>query len=212
MFGVIFDMDGTLFDTQRICMPAWDFAGENQGFKNVGQHIPAVCGMSDVGWQKYLKDNFPGMDVLKFSSEARQYVIDNLIVRYMPGAEELVNFLKSKGVKLAIASGSSQDSIKHHLGEVGGTDYFDAIVGGADVENGKPAPDIFLLAAEKLGVAPEDCFVLEDSENGIRAAHAAGMKALGIPDIALFSDEVKALETAEFPSMVEAMEYFKKLI
>ena len=168
--------------------------------------------MSDVGWQKYLKDNFPGMDVLKFSSEARQYVIDNLIVRYMPGAEELVNFLKSKGVKLAIASGSSQDSIKHHLGEVGGTDYFDAIVGGADVENGKPAPDIFLLAAEKLGVAPEDCFVLEDSENGIRAAHAAGMKALGIPDIALFSDEVKALETAEFPSMVEAMEYFKKLI
>ena len=212
MLSIIFDMDGTLFDTQRICMPAWDFAGERQGYKNVGLHIPAVCGMSDVGWQKYLLDHFPEMDVQKFSSEARQYVIDNLVVKYMPGAEELVKFLREKGVKLAIASGSSQESIKHHLAEVGGTHYFDAIVGGADVKNGKPAPDIFLLAAEKLGAKPEDCYVLEDSPNGINAAYAAGMKAIGVPDIAQFSDEVKSRETAEFKSMFEVLEYFKSLV
>ncbi len=212
MISVIFDMDGTLFDTQRICIPAWDWAGERQGFHNVGKHIPAVCGMSDVGWQKHLKDNFPGMDVQKFSSEAREYVIKNLAVKYMPGAEELVKFFKEKGIKIAIASGSSQDSIKHHLCEVGGTHYFDAIVGGADVKNGKPAPDIFLLAAEKLGAKPEDCYVLEDSENGIRAGYAAGMKCIGIPDIVQFSEEVKTLETAEFKSMFEALEYFKSLI
>ena len=212
MFSVIFDMDGTLFDTQRICIPAWDWAGENQGFKNVGKHIPAVCGMSDFGWKKYLKDHFPAMDVQKFSNEAREYVVKNLVVRYMPGAENLVNFLKENGVKLAIASGSSQESIKHHLGEVGGTHHFDAIVGGRDIKNGKPAPDIFLLAAEKLGADPKDCYVLEDSENGIRAGHAAGMKAIGVPDIVQFSDEVKALETAEFKSMFEALEYFKTLL
>lgn len=211
MFSVIFDMDGTLFDTQRICIPAWDWAGEQQGFKNVGQHIPAVCGMSDVGWQKHLRDNFPTMDVEKFSAEARQYVIDNLVVKYMPGAEDLVKFLKSKGVKLAIASGSSQESIRHHLSKVGGTHHFDAIVGGSDVKNGKPAPDIFLLAAKKLDTKPEDCYVLEDSENGIRAGYAAGMKTLGVPDIMRFTDEVKALETKEFDSMFEALEYFKAL-
>lgn len=211
MFSVIFDMDGTLFDTQRICIPAWDWAGDNQGFKNVGKHIPFVCGMSDFGWKKYLKDHFPTMDVQKFSVDARDYVVKNLVVRYMPGAEDVVKFLYENGVKIAIASGSSQESIKHHLDEVGGAYHFDAIVGGRDVKNGKPAPDIFLFAANKLGAAPEDCYVLEDSENGIRAAHAAGMKAIGIPDVAQFSDEVKALETAEYKSMFEALEYFKTL-
>lgn len=212
MISVIFDMDGTLFDTQRICIPAWDHAGEIQGFKNVGEHIPLVCGQNEAGWSKHLRDNFPTMDVPKFSADARAYVIDNLVVKYMPGAEELVKFLKSKGVKLAIASGSSRGSINHHLNEVNGADYFDVIVGGPDVENGKPAPDIFLLAAEKLGADPKDCYVLEDSGNGIRAGHAAGMKTIGIPDIVQFSEEIKALEAAEFPSMVEALEYFKTLV
>ena len=211
MISVIFDMDGTLFDTQRICMPAWDHAGERQGFKNMGQHIPAVCGKNEAGWSKYIKDRYPTIDMPKFNVDARNYVIEHLVVRYMPGAEELVKFLCEKGVKMAIASGSSRGSINHHLGEVNGAHYFDVIVGGPDVENGKPAPDIFLLAAEKLGADPKDCYVLEDSENGIRAGHAAGMKTIGIPDIVQFSDEVKALETAEFPSMVEALEYFKTL-
>lgn len=211
MFSVIFDMDGTLFDTQRICIPAWDWAGEKQGFQNVGEHIPFVCGMSDAWWKKHLRDNFPTMDIEKFSRDARQFIADNLVVKYMPGAEDVVKFLYENGVKIAIASGSSQESIKHHLGEVNGNHYFDVIVGGADVERSKPAPDIFLFAAKKLGAAPKDCYVLEDSENGIRAAHAAGMKAIGIPDVAQFSDEVKALETAEFKSMFEALEYFKTL-
>lgn len=212
MFSVIFDMDGTLLDTQRVYIPAWDWAGEKQGFKNLGQHIPAVCGKNEAGWSKYLLDRYPSLDIKTFNLDAANYVAQNIVIRYMPGAEELVKLLKSKGIKVAIASGSGHDVINRYLTEIGGTELFEVIVGGPDVENCKPAPDIFLLAAEKLGVAPEDCFVLEDSENGIRAAHAAGMKALGIPDIALFSDEVKALETAEFPSMVEAMEYFKKLI
>ncbi len=211
MFSVIFDMDGTLFDTQRICIPAWDWAGERQGFENVGEHIPAVCGKNEAGWSKHLKDHFPTMDVPRFSKDARDYVIKHLVVKYMPGAEELVKFLYEKGVKLGIASGSSRNSINHHLNEVGGAHYFDAIVGGTEVENGKPAPDIFLLAAEKLGVDPKDCYILEDSENGIRSGYAAGMKAIGVPDIAQFSEEVKALETAEFKSMFEALEYFKAL-
>lgn len=129
----------------------------------------------------------------------------------MRGSEELVKFLKEKEVKLAIASGSSQELVKQHLAEVGGTHYFDAIVGGADVKNEKPAPDIFLLAAEKLGVDPKECYVLEDSQNEIRTGHAAGMKTMGIPDIVKFSNEVKALETAEFKSMFDVLEYFKAL-
>lgn len=211
MFSVIFDMDGTLLDTQKICIPAWDFAGEKQGFKNVGKHIPNVCGTNKAGWSKYLYDHYPEMDVETFNRDIRKYVIDNLVVKYMAGAEELVKFLKSKGVKMAIASGSSHESINHHLNAVGGTDYFDVLVGGADVKNGKPAPDIFLLAAEKLGANPKECYVIEDSANGIKAGFKAGMKCIGIPDIAPFDDETRALLTAEFTSMHEALKYFKTL-
>lgn len=209
MFSVIFDMDGTLFDTQRIFIPAWDFAGEKQGFRNIGEHIPNVCGKSDEDWKQYLKDNIPGLDIPQFSDDAKEYVVNNLVLRYMPGAEELMKFLYEKGIRLAIASGSPHEYIDHHLGEVEATSYFEVTVSGSDVKRSKPAPDIFLLTAQKLGVDPKDCYVLEDSENGIRAAHAAGMKAIGVPDIVKFSDEVKAMETAEFPSMFEALEFFK---
>lgn len=211
MSSVIFDMDGTLLDTQRICMPAWDWAGEQQCFENMGRHIPAVCGTNEIGWKGFLRENYPTLDVEKFSSDARDYIIEHLVVKYMPGAEQLLEFLKSKGVKLALASGSSHQSINHHLDKVGGAHYFDVMIGGTDVQNGKPDPDIFLLAAEKLGVNPKDCYVIEDSANGVRAGYAAGMKCVGIPDIVQFGEETKALLTKEFASMYEAYEYFKEM-
>ncbi len=212
MFSVIFDMDGTLLDTQKICIPAWDWAGERQGFDNMGSCIPYVCGCNVIGWSKYLHDNYPSLDVDRFNKEMRQYIIDNMVVRYKRGGEELLRFLKENGVKIALASGSSHESIDHHLKEAGCTDYFDVTVGGVDVENGKPAPDIFLLAAEKLGVAPETCFVIEYSANGIKAGYAAGMKCIGIPDVAPFKEDVKPLMIAELDSMLDAIELFKEYL
>ncbi len=212
MFSVIFDMDGTLLDTQRICITAWDWAGERQDFNNVGRCIPDVCGKNAVGWTKYLKDNFPTMDVERFSKDAREYIVEHLVVKYKTGGEELLKFLKANKVKMAIASGSSRESIEHHLNAVGGTNFFDVIVPGTAVENGKPAPDIFLLAAQKMGVDPKDCYVLEDSPNGIIAGHSAGMNCIGIPDIVEFNAETKALLTAEFLNMKEALNFFEKMI
>lgn len=211
MFSVIFDMDGTLLDTQRICVPAWEYAGRKQGIPGLGDCIFKVCGMNEHGWSSYLQHNFPDLDLELFKKTMRTYIIENGKVVYKKGAEELISFLKEKGIKLALASGSSHASIDHHLNEVGAVDVFDVIVGGKDVENGKPAPDIFLLAAQKLGVNPEDCFVIEDSENGIRAGAAAGMKCIGIPDIVSFSEEVKALMAAQFSSLDEAIGLFEKL-
>ena len=189
IFSVIFDMDGTLLDTERICIPAWDRAGEKQGFQNVGKHIPNVCGTNAAGSSAYLAHTFPTMNVPAFKQDVRNYIEKHLVVQYKPGAKELVGFLKEKGVKLALASGSSHDSIDHHLKAVGATDYFDVIVSGGDVQNGKPAPDIFLLTAQKMGVNPQDCYVIEDSKNGIKAATAAGMRCIGIPELVPFDDE-----------------------
>ena len=120
--------------------------------------------------------------------------------------------LNKNGVKLALASGSSMESISHHLKEVGATKFFDVIVPGTAVTNGKPAPDIFLLAAQKLGVNPKNCYVLEDSENGIIAAYKAGMKCIGIPDVVEFNSETKTLLTAEFRDMTQALPFFEKML
>ena len=86
-------MDGTLLDTQRICVPAWDYAGELQGIRGIGAHIKNVSGMNKVGWTKYLKEKFPTLDTDRFNKEMRQYIIDNLVVRFKTGAEELIDFL-----------------------------------------------------------------------------------------------------------------------
>ncbi len=193
MFSVIFDMDGTLLDTQRICIPAWDFAGDNQGLENVGRHMPAVCGMNEEAWSSYLAERYPSIDLTTFKKDTKDYVIKNLKVKFMPGIERLLKFLKQNGIKIGLASGSSHEIINYYLNQLNSEDYFDVIVSGNDVEHSKPEPDIFLKTAELMGVNPSDCFVFEDSENGIRAGRAAGMKCVGIPDIVDFSDEVSGM-------------------
>ncbi len=212
MFSVIFDMDGTLLDTQRIFIDAWNCAGDMQGIKNLGAHIPNVCGMGEPAWTAYLVENFKSLDILKFKTDAHAYIVDHLEVKFKKGAKELLEFLKQNGIKTAIASGSATPVVKHHLGVVGANDYFLSVLGGETVTNGKPAPDIFLLAAEKIGANPKDCFVIEDSENGIVAGYRAGMNCIGVPDIVQFKDEIKDKCYAYVDSLLDVIDIFKNLI
>ena len=212
MLSVIFDMDGTLLDTQRIAIPAWDYAGKNQGIENMGRHVPFVCGMNEKGRDDYLAKNAPEINMEQFIREYRAYITENLVVKYKTGAVQLLEFLKQKGIKIGLASGTSEKSVMHHLKEVDALKYFDAIVTGTSVEKGKPEPDIFLLTAEKMGVSPENCFVFEDSPNGILSAFRAGMKCIGVPDIVSFSDDTKKLLFKELKTLDEAIEILKKFL
>ena len=212
MISVIFDMDGTLLDTQRICIPAYDYAGKLQGVKDMGKCIPDVCGTNEAGSRKYLEKNFPGLDVTKFRSDMREYIAKNLVVKFKKGAKELLEFLKENNIKFALASGTSRPSVMHHLNELDAVNYFDAIVCGTDVENGKPSPDVFLKAAEIMGVSPCDCYIFEDSNNGIIAGYNAGMKCIGVPDMVDFSVETKELMLYEFKTIDKAIEIFENLI
>ena len=212
MFSVIFDMDGTLLDTQKICIPAWEYGGELQGISGLGNHIENVCGMNRQGWNAYLINLYPELDTEKFNEDVRKYISDNMVVRFKPGAQELMDFLDENNIKYAIASGTSRQGVEHHINEVNSIDRFEVIVCGSDVKNGKPAPDVFLLTAQKMGVAPETCYVFEDSENGIRAAHGAGMKVFGIEDVATFNEEAKKLMFKQLNSLDEAISIFKELL
>ena len=87
MFSVIFDMDGTLLDTQSICVPAWEYAGRMQGITGVGDAIADVCGMNEIGWTAYLEQNYGNMDIELFKKTMRDYMIENGKVVYKKGAE-----------------------------------------------------------------------------------------------------------------------------
>lgn len=212
MFSAIFDMDGTLLDTQRPVIFAWDYAGEQQGYENVGKDIPAVCGMGEQGWSRYLMDRYPELDFEKFKEDVRSFYDENREIKPMKGMFELLDFLKENGVQMAVASGSTTKSIIHHMNAVNAADYFKAMVGSELVPKGKPDPDIFLLAAERLGANPLDCVVFEDSKNGVLAGHAAGMKVVGIPDVAVFSEEIKQKLFCEVSSLDEAIDVLKELL
>ena len=86
MFSVIFDMDGTLLDTQKICVPAWEYGGLLQGINGMGNHVVNVCGTNHEGSNKYLKDNFPELDIEKFRADCLDYINENMIVRFKSGA------------------------------------------------------------------------------------------------------------------------------
>lgn len=206
MIGVIFDMDGTLLDTQRIYIDAWNIVGNEFGIANMGRLMPDVCGMSEHNWKAYLRNRFPTLDIEPFHTKVKDYIAAYGEVRFKAGAEQLLDFLKEKNIKIAIASGSGRELIEYCMNKLGALERFDVVVGGADVKNGKPAPDIFLLAAEKLGIAPEDCFVMEDSKNGLLAAHRAGIRAIGIPDIVSFDEETKEIMFAELETLADAIE------
>lgn len=212
MFNVIFDMDGTLTDTQRVCIYAWDYAGELQGFKNAGESIRYVCGMNKQGWEAYLVEHYEGIDLEKFDKDMRQYIIDRGVPDLKKGAVELLEFLKQNGVRMAVASGSQRYEIDWKLGETGILHYFEAFAGGEEVKNGKPKPDLYLLAAERLGVDPKDCFVFEDASFGVESAHAAGMKCFGIADVVPFNDKAKAVMFKELNSLDEAIPILKELL
>ncbi len=211
MYSVIFDMDGTLIDTQKTYVDGWEYAGNKQGIKGMGACITKVCGMNEEGWSRYLEENYKDLDIVTFKKTVNNYFAEHGESRFKKGAIELIDFLKERNIKIAVASGSPTDAIIEHLTKLKALDKFDVMVGGKDVENGKPAPDVYLLACKKLGANPEECFAFEDSPNGIKSAYAAGTKCIGVPDVAPFGEDIKKMLFKELPCLSDAIEIFKNM-
>lgn len=209
-FSAIFDMDGTLIDTQKIYVEAWEIAGRLQGFEGLGDCVKYVCGLKHEDSIKFAKSRYPELDTERFFADYFPYAQEHKSTKLLPGAKELLEFLRSHGIKMAIASSSPKEEIYESLTSAGIVDFFDVIVSGYEVKSGKPAPDVFLLAAEKLGVSPDTCFVFEDATNGVRAAYNAGMRCFGIPDVAIFDDEIVSKSFAIIKSLDEAIKYLEE--
>lgn len=206
--GVIFDMDGLLFDTERLYRESWAVMAERFGQVHDPAFPSAVCGTSGGHMLEVIRQYYPAVDAQAFAQGCIARV-DELLAHSVPekpGVHEILRFFRARDAKIAVASSSARRRIVDNLRHAGVEAYFDAVVSGEDVTHGKPAPDIFLLAANRLGCNPADCYVFEDGINGVRAGLAAGCTTIMVPDTVLPTDEVRAACAGVFASLDEARE------
>ena len=193
--GAIFDMDGTLLNTERFYTQAWVETADKFNLPRKPELAKAMSGSNIKVMPDILHSFYPDVDALQYVDTVVQFCKDKTKenLELMPGVNEILLFFKSQNISMAVASSSNKDSIIENLQRSNILSFFDAIVGGNEVSNSKPAPDIFIKAAEKLNLNPKDCYVFEDSFNGVKAGHAANCLTIMIPDQVLPTKEIKEI-------------------
>jgi len=209
--AAIFDMDGLLFDTERMYQNAWVEVAREFGYTPKPEFTAAICGTSGEIAYRVITQHYPGVDPLAFWDSGVKRVRGELTrhVPKRPGADEIIACLTERGVKMGVASSSDRDMIESNLRSSGLSGYFQAVVSGSEVEHGKPAPDIFIETARQLGCEPSECYVFEDGVNGAKAGIAAGCKTIMVPDLVQPTEEVKKGCAAICTSLHEACELIK---
>lgn len=210
--GVLFDMDGVILDTEKLYTRFWCEAAQALGFPMTHEMALGMRSLSHAVGERQLKAYLgEDVDYQKVRSKRIELMtafINENGVETKPGIHELLQFLCEKGLKKAVATSSPLDRTKEYLSQVGLVDVFDELVSGHMVEHGKPAPDIYLYAAEKLGLKPEECLVLEDSPSGLLAAYRAGCIPVMVPD----QDEPDEETRARAYAVVENLMAVKELL
>lgn len=207
--AAIFDMDGLILDSERTVLNIWEKIGEKYGFENIRAYGISVIGKN----KKATIDEFErvyGESGVPYEKELRA-VYNEMAqkgeVPLKPNTLELLNAMKSAGMKIAIASSSTREEITSQLGPLGALELFDAVVSGDQVTRSKPDPEIFLKACDALNVKPEESLGLEDSYNGVRSCKASGLYTIMVPDLIAPNDEMKDLADIILPSLKDVQAF-----
>ena len=195
--AVIFDMDGLMFDTERLWDTLWEPACKELGLPlppDMAKFQAGGRGLAGDNLRRHVAEYIPG-DPQKVLDKVWQLADERFAqgVPCKPGLKELLSTLEDLGMPRIVASSSPRNMIEMNLQTSGTARYFHDIVCGNEVKLCKPAPDIFLEAARRIKVDIHDCMVLEDSHNGIRAGHASGAETVMVPDLLPVTDEMRSL-------------------
>lgn len=212
--GAIFDMDGLMLDTEKLFMRFWRQAAADFGYEMTVEQVLGARSLASKYSRPKFKavfgEEFPFDEIRARRLEIMSAYIDEHGFEVKKGLFELLDYLKSNGYKIAVATATDRQRTEKYLGLIGALDYFDAVICGDMVANGKPEPDIYLKAAAELELDPGDCAAFEDSPNGLRAAYAAGCKAIMIPDLSQPDEELMPILSGVYESLDKAAEFFER--
>lgn len=211
--GAIFDMDGLMIDTEKLYLKYWKQAAADFGYDMHDEHVFSIRSLARKYSIPILKgffgDDFPTEEVRARRTELINSHIEKHGIEVKKGLFELLDYLKSNRIKSAVATATQRDRTLLYLRKINVTDYFDAVICGDMVTNGKPEPDIYLTASAQLGLSPNQCVAYEDSPNGIKSAFSAGCHAIMIPDMTPPDDEVIPMISAIYESLDKSVKFFE---
>lgn len=213
--AVVFDMDGVIFDTERLFIEFWKEVAKKHNIPNVEHTCIQCLGTNRVRTREIFLENY-GADFPFDPYRAEVTELFNTHYKGVPlptkpGIRELLNYLQEQDIKVGLASSTAQHLVRDEIGTAGLLPYFQTLVCGDMVEHSKPAPDIFLKACEILNADPTKSIAIEDSFNGIRSAHCAGMTPIMVPDQVQPTDEICTLAFHVMPSLLDVLNWLKTL-
>ena len=214
MRAVVFDMDGVLFDTERLCQDSWMAVAEKKGLPGMKEVFTQCIGRNANDSKRIVLNAYgEDFDYQTFREETSVWYWDFIEkngLPVMPGAEKLLGWLKEHDWVVGLASSTRRPTVLRNLELSGFSSYFSSVITGDMVEHSKPLPDIYLIACGELGVKPEETYAIEDSPNGIRSAYAAGMKTLMVPDMLKPDEEMRQLSFRIMENLDQVLEFFMK--
>lgn len=210
---VIFDMDGVIFDTEALWLACWKIIGQKYGIDDL-EKVCHMCIGTNSEETKKIALGYYGQEFAydAYGSEVSRLFHERTDEKGMPvkrGARELLSYLKVNGYRVGLASSTKKQVIEEELGQAGLLSFFQVIIGGDMVANSKPDPEIYQRACQEMGVHPAHTYAIEDSFNGVRAAHAAGMKVIMVPDLLEPDEEMRELTVEVFLSLMAVLGYFQ---
>ena len=204
MKAVVFDMDGVLFDTERLCMEAWMAVAEKWGLPEMEEVFPQCIGLNANDSRQVVIGAYgEDFDYPLFRKETAAWFadyVDRNGLPVKPGVREILEWLKESRYIVGLASSTKEASVRSHVEMTGLSDYFSVLT-----------PDIYLLACERLGVEPGQAYAIEDSPNGIRAAHAAGLCPVMVPDMVEPDGEILRLCRIVLRDLVQVLDFLKQV-
>ncbi len=195
--AVIFDLDGTLIDTEKYYQKAWPRALQDMGYETWENFTLPIRSLGRPFAPRWFKERFGELFDYDEARRIRKKYFDEYVategIQKKKGAVELLEYLKTQGITTAVATATDLERANEYIELAGLSGYFDRVISATMVEMGKPEPLVYLYACEQLGLHPEECMAVEDAPNGIIAAYRAGLKVVMVPDLSEPDEETMAM-------------------
>ena len=210
--AVIFDMDGVIFDSERLVLECWEEIGAKYHLEGMREAFLLCIGTNSIKTKEIVLERY-GMDFPydEFTREASilfHGIADRGGLSVKTGVRELLTYLKEHEIPVAVASSTRLAVVTQELEQAGLYECFSVVMGGDQLKKSKPEPDIYLMTCEKLGVRPTSAYAIEDSYNGIRSAHSAGMKPIMVPDMLPPTEEMRKKSVIVLDNLLQVRDWF----